>query len=99
MIRKYPGLSPGTLRVLFELPAQFWAESVYLVGDFNDWDTAATPMTQSGPEGEWRVMLELETGKEYQFRYVADGVNWHNDSAADKYVPNDKGSDNSVVIT
>ena len=99
MIRKYPGRTPGTVRVLFELPAQFWAERVYLVGDFNDWNMTKDEMKQDGPEGEWQVVLDLAAGKEYQFRYVADGVNWYNDSAADKYVPNDKGSDNSVVIT
>jgi len=40
----------------------------------------------------------MESGREQQFRYLADGKIWHNDEAADKYVANALGSENSVVI-
>jgi hypothetical protein len=40
----------------------------------------------------------LEPGHDYQFRYLVDGETWLNDPAADKYVPNPFGSENSVVI-
>ena len=99
MIHKAPADTPGKVRVTFELPSQFWAERINVVGDFNDWNKTATEMRQSGPEAAWQVTLELDTGREYQFRYLADGERWHNDSAADKYVPNEYGSSNSVVVT
>ena len=84
--------------VTFELPPQFWAESITLVGDFNNWDETATQLVQDPGDGAWRVVLELETGQEYQFRYLADGQHWHNDSAADRYQDNPHGSTNSVIV-
>jgi 1,4-alpha-glucan branching enzyme len=97
MIYKRPANTVDKVWVTFELPAQFWAERIHLVGDFNGWDQTATPMRQDGPEGSWRVTLELDTGQTYQFRYVADGQHWHNDNAADGYVDNERGSTNSVL--
>jgi len=41
----------------------------------------------------------LSAGREYQFRYLVDGQDWYNDWQADKYVPNNFGGDNSVVVT
>ena len=87
------------VRVTFEIPSSFWAEQVNLVGDFNDWDTSRHEMTQSRATGNWRISLILPKGQEYQFRYLINGHNWHNEWHADKYVPNKYGSDNSVVIT
>ena len=99
MIYKRPSALPGKVHVTFQMPAQFWAETVALVGDFNNWDQWATMMTQDGPDGCWQAALDLDEGREYQFRYVADGQYWHNDGAADKYVANEHGTSNSVVVT
>jgi 1,4-alpha-glucan branching enzyme len=99
MIFKEPSDSPGKLRVTFELPASIWAERVHLVGSFNDWDTARTPLRQTGPDAAWRVTLELDEGAEYSFRYLIDGETWYNDFTADSFVANEYGSDNSVVRT
>jgi len=41
--------------------------------------------------------LDLETGKEYQFRYLLDDDRWENDWDADAYTPNEIGTENSVV--
>ena len=54
-----------------------------------------TPMKKT--KGVWSVSLDLETGKEYQFRYLIDGTNWENDPEADKFVPSGLGSENSVL--
>ncbi len=85
--------------VTFELPAAIWAEPVTLVGDMNDWDETSLPMTQDRSDGHWRLSLELDVDREYMFRYMVNGTDWHNDWQADKYVPNEFGSDNSVVVT
>ena len=98
MIRKRPSRNPGMMLVTFEMPAQVWAERITLVGDFNGWDKDATPLEQDRDDGAWRVVMELETGREYQFRYLADGQHWHNDSSADRHEDNPHGSTNSVIV-
>ena len=75
------------------------AEKVYLVGEFNSWNETATPM-KKGPDGSFSVKKQLETNKEFQFRYCLDGNTWINDWKADKYVRSELANDdNSVVDT
>ncbi len=73
------------------------AKKVQLVGEFNKWDKNATPMKKQ-KTGEFATTIDLETGKEYQFRYVINDEKWINDQEADKFVPNGTGDDNSVVV-
>ena len=74
------------------------AETVNLVGEFNNWDTTATPMKKSNPGNFWTT-VSLAFGKEFQYKYLVNGNNWINDPAADKYVHvPDMGTDNSVVV-
>jgi 1,4-alpha-glucan branching enzyme len=82
-----------------ELPEALEVESVNLVGDFNQWDVAADPMTYSKKARAYRATIELEPGREYQFRYVINGEHWCNDWAADSYLDNGLGADNCVVST
>ncbi|NDJ76786.1 MAG: glycoside hydrolase [Chloroflexi bacterium] len=93
-------LKKGTVKVDFILPEAIAAEaeSAFLVGDFNDWDEATTPMTQL-KNGNFKVTIELEPDREYQFRYLVNGNQWHNDWDADKYVANPFSGDNSVIST
>jgi 1,4-alpha-glucan branching enzyme len=88
-------------RVTFRLPkaAAPNAKSVYVVGDFNNWNIHATPMRML-ENGDYTVRLDLDAGKEYQFRYLIDELRWENDWNADKYVKSPYGDhDNSVVLT
>jgi 1,4-alpha-glucan branching enzyme len=96
MLSKLAG--EGRVQVTFTIPAMEGCECLYLVGDFNVWNAAAHPM-QRNEEGNWELTLELEPGREYQYRYRTDVGQWHNDPAADDYVPNPHGSENSVVRT
>ena len=98
MLKKRFLKSRPVCKVKFYLPAAIQAETVYLVGDFNHWDESATPMEKL-KDGRFTVELELESGHEYQFRYLVDQHEWHNDWEADKYVPNPFSGDNSVVVT
>lgn len=59
-------------------------ESVALVGDFNRWDPAATPMKKQ-KNGDFCATLHLPAGTSHRFRYLADGERWLNDSSADGY--------------
>lgn len=70
-------------------------EQVYLVGDFNNWDEGSHPLKKRD-DGRWFIGLKLPPG-EYEFKYKV-GAQWYNDYAADNYVQNVWGSDNSVVI-
>ncbi|SEA75142.1 MAG: isoamylase early set domain-containing protein [Candidatus Thiothrix putei] len=73
------------------------AREIALVGDFNDWNVQATPMTAL-KNGEFTTVLELDTGKsEYQFRYLYDGSYWENDWEADGYVTNGVAGENGIV--
>jgi 1,4-alpha-glucan branching enzyme len=92
--------SKPVCKVTFKLDAQE-AESavkVQLVGDFNNWDESVQPMSASKSK-DFTTTLELETGKEYQFRYLINGSIWKNDPQADSYVGNAFGDSNSVVST
>ena len=86
-------------KVTFELPEGIeGADDVYLVGDFNDWDERATKMEKKRGN-RFTITLDLEPEREYQYRYLVNGKEWHNDWEADKYAPNPFSGDNSVVMT
>jgi len=84
-------------RVTFSLPGSVWADSIYLVGDFNDWNETSHSLSL-GRDQDWSITLDLELNREYQFRYRKDG-DWINDNQADAYVQNPYGSDNFIVNT
>jgi len=49
--------------------------------------------------GAFTTTLDLEPGKEYQFRYLLDERIWGNDRDADKSVSTPYGdSENSVIV-
>lgn len=89
--------SKSACQVTFQLPQEIEAKEVSVVGEFNGWNAHANPMKKV--KNVWKTTLELEQGREYQFRYLVNGQEWHNDEAADYYVPNNIDGDNSVVIT
>jgi 1,4-alpha-glucan branching enzyme len=98
MLKKQYLKSKSVCKVTFYTPEQVQAEEVTLVGDFNGWDEAATPMEKL-KDGRFKVVLPLEIDSEYQFRYLVNGSEWLNDWEADKYAPNPFLGDNSVVTT
>lgn len=74
------------------------AAKANLVGSFNNWDVEATPMNAL-KDGSFSLTLDLETGKNYEFRYLLDGKVWINDEAADSYQESGFGdAQNSVII-
>jgi 1,4-alpha-glucan branching enzyme len=84
-------------KVTFELPSKIKAKSASLVGEFNNWNPEAAPMKRL-KSGAWKITMELEKNREYQYRYLVNGQEWHNDADADKYLPNQIDGDNSVVV-
>ena len=84
----------GLARVVFSLHAQ-GASRASVCGEWNDWSPAKDIMELI--DGRFTLVIELEAGRTYRFRYLLDGDCWENDWAADAYVPNCFGSEDSVV--
>jgi len=95
MLQKKP-LGGKKFQVTFIMPPIPGAETLHLCGEFNGWSETANPMKR-GSDGSWSATLSLDGGKSYTFRYRDDSGEWHNDWAADAYVPNQFGSENSVL--
>ena len=74
--------SKNICKVTFNFPAND-ADKVMLVGDFNNWNKNATPMKKS--RSGFSTTVELEAGRDYQFRYLLDGQTWANDDDADSF--------------
>src|SRR5260221_57437 len=60
--------------------------------------TEETPMERT-KNGTFAITLDLDLNREYQYRYLVNSLDWHNDWEADKYLPNPFSGDNSVVTT
>ncbi len=88
-------------RVTFRIQKEMGngAKEMYVVGEFNQWNKSATPM-KSYKNGNFSIAVSLEANQKYQFRYLADGVNWLNDNDADTYFYSPYGNcENSVIVT
>lgn len=97
-IKKTYHASKPECKVVFKLNKGIAAsaQKVFLVGDFNGWNETETEMKPL-KNGDFTVTLNLETGREYQFRYLVDSVDWINEPEADKYIQNIYHSENSVI--
>lgn len=96
-MKKTYAKSGKTCRVTFELPAEVKAETVFLCGEFNDWNKTQHQLILR-KKGNFSLTISLSVGKEYRYRFWVDGNRWENDWHADKYVPNEFGTEDSVVI-
>ena len=86
----------GKARVTFTVDPQVGAQAAAVCGEWNDWSAGADVMHRDA-EGGFSVTVDLDAGRAYRFRYLLDGQRWDNDWAADAYVRNDFGGDDSVV--
>ena len=78
MISKEYTKTGRSCRVTFELPADVKADSVSVLGDFNDWDPKARPLKRR-KDGSFSATVSLKPGADYRFRYLVDGEQWVND--------------------
>ena len=46
----------------------------------------------------YQIELRLKPEQSYRFKYLIDNELWENDYAADEYIPNEFGTEDSVVI-
>ena len=96
MKKKSASKNSRKVQVTFELPPEVNAQTACLCGEFNEWDITSLPMKRR-KDGSFTLAISLKKGQAYRFRYVLDGERWENDHAADAYVPNPYGSEDSVV--
>ena len=85
----------GETLVTFRLPADVGATTASVVGDFNNWSPDAHRMRRE--VDAFTAVIPLLPGRAYRFRYLLDGERWLNDWAADAYVPNAFGGEDSLV--
>lgn len=86
-----------TAKVTFVLPKEAVenAETVAVLGDFNNWQNGVVLAKQK--DGSFKTAVELEKGRSYEYRFLINGEKWENDWAAEAYVPTPFGAFNSVV--
>ena len=95
MIRLGQEREDAMVEVTFDLHPSCHANGGSIVGDFNSWMPASTPMHTNGAPGQWVTKLPLAPGR-YRYRLVVDGK-WMTDPN-NKYVEtNQFGELNNVI--
>jgi 1,4-alpha-glucan branching enzyme len=74
------------------------AQTAFIAGDFNEWNEKSHEMKPL-KDGSFTIVLDLESGRSYPFRYILDGINWINDDEADSYEPSGINDELNSVIT
>jgi 1,4-alpha-glucan branching enzyme len=86
----------GKAKVTFTVDPGVGAQAAAVCGEWNGWSAGADVMHRDA-DGGFSVTVDLDAGRAYRFRYLLDGQRWDNDWAADAYVRNDFGGEDSVV--
>ena len=89
----------GAVRTV-QVPILFEARnavSVAVLGDFNKWDAAASPMTRVGPDGPWTLTLTATPGR-HLYAFLIDGTTLVSDPRAPRARDLDYGGDASVLM-
>ncbi|MFT6343735.1 MAG: 1,4-alpha-glucan branching enzyme [Paraglaciecola sp.] len=91
--------SQAVCKVTFKLSKKqaHAADSVRLVGDFNEWDLLSTPMKKL-KNGDFTTTINLAKDTQYQFRYLLDDRSWENDWEADAYIASSVSFDDNSVV-
>jgi len=74
------------------------AGTVHLAGEFNAWDPEDLPMSDEDGDGIWELVIELQTGRTYQYKFVIDGgAEWRPDPDNPERVDDNYGGYNTVM--
>jgi hypothetical protein len=73
------------------------ASRVALVGDFNAWNAAQTPLVRDASSGMWTVTVRLAPGR-HVYAFMVDGTQWTLDPRAPSAQDPDFGTPSSVVL-
>nr|WP_319401365.1 isoamylase early set domain-containing protein [uncultured Carboxylicivirga sp.] len=85
-------------KVTFKLGKLDNAESVSIVGSFNDWNPEDMSMEKL-KNGSFTQTCYLETGKDIEFRYLINNSMWITEEEADDFVETGMGDNqlNAVI--
>jgi hypothetical protein len=72
------------------------ARSVALVGDFNNWNRAATALAPAGGEGMWTASVALPPGR-HEYAFIVNGERWMADPLATVTIHDDFGTASSIL--
>ena len=86
--------APVVMQFVLAAPS---ASKVALVGDFNGWDPASTPLRRDAASGLWRIELSIRPGR-HVYAYVVDDSVRTLDPRAPRAVDPDYGTEQSVII-
>jgi hypothetical protein len=87
-------VSPDTVvKFVYVAPS---AKSVYVVGDFNDWDATKTPMVRTATDGAWTASLPMAAGR-HLYGFLVDGT-WMADPTAPRAPDDGFGRVSSVKL-
>jgi hypothetical protein len=93
-----PELRMGAEEGIAQFVARFpGARSVSVVGSFNDWRPGSISLEDPDHDGVWRAVVVLPAGT-HEYMLVVDGERWIADPLAGRYVEDDFGRENSVLI-
>ena len=91
---KPPRIDNGRLIFLYHDDA---AESVSLVGDFNDWNIAASQLTRA-ESGLWLTEIAVPKAGRFGYKFVVDGRRWLEDPNNGMKTADNYGGLNSVLV-
>jgi hypothetical protein len=93
-----PELALGAEEGIAQFVARFpGARSVSVVGSFNDWRPGQIPLEDRDHDGVWRGVVVLPAGT-HEYMFVVDGERWVPDPLAGRYIEDDFGRENSLLI-
>jgi hypothetical protein len=90
------GEAPANARPVRLRLAAPTSSRVAVVGDFNNWDPAATPLRPAGDGDTWVVELRLKPGR-YHYTFLIDGRRWEGDPSEPRAPESDFGAPVSVL--
>jgi hypothetical protein len=90
-----PAMATAARPIVFELDAPT-AQSVQVVGDFNQWSRNASTMHRSA-DGRWRITTMLPPGR-YVYAYLVDGRRFRRDPVRDAVEDRDFGVPGSELV-
>ena len=91
-----PGVAQGIANFVGQFPG---AQSVEVVGSFNDWSRGMLHLNDDDGDGIWHAKAVLPAGQ-HEYMFVVDGERWVPDPLAGRYVDDGfgAGQQNSVLI-
>jgi 1,4-alpha-glucan branching enzyme len=94
-IQKITKRKGNKVQVTFTMPSMDGCSCLYLVGRFNEWNESVYRMERTD-KGTWSLTLELEPGREFQYRFRTNDGAWLNDPAS--RAPSSR-SESSIIST